>query len=219
MASTRISPYKTSKIVSNKGFSFLEVMIVLIIVGLFVTMGPVKFLTPDREMKAEVRKFGALVRKLRSRARIENRTFRLVFDLPGDKKTEQSYWVESTEQAALLMNTEEREERTQSEEDDNGEEKIVDPQGFAVNSDIVANPPGTLARNLYFESIELSGEKNERFNIGRIFIYFFPQGYVQGSAIHLTNRDKLNWTLVIHPLTGAVDIFDRDVPLEEATDQ
>ena len=81
---------------NSKGFSFVEMMVVLAIIGLFLTFSARKLVTPNTEMESAVRRFTATVKKLRNRARIENKTYRLVFDLPAEKEKEQSYWVEST---------------------------------------------------------------------------------------------------------------------------
>ncbi len=198
--------------------SLLEVMIVLLIVGLFMTLGARKLVNRGSEMKAQVRRFSVMTKKLRNRARIDNRTYRLVFDLPADKKKEQSYWVESTSKPALLLTEEQREELEDDLEEveaADGTTQLPDVQGFVADSSVVKQSPASLPDGLYFDSIELAGDPVEKISEGRVYIYFFPQGYVQGSAIHLTNRDKLHWTLVIHGLTGRVDIITRDQSLSE----
>lgn len=199
----------------QSGFSLIEVMIVLIIIGLFMTVGARKFVNRSTEMKSAVRKFSAVARKLRNKARINNRTYRLVFDLPQESNKQQSYWIEATDKTALLLNSEQREELSEAlEQDSNSKERDEnqpppDPQGFAPDSEIIKQSPATLPDGLYFESVELDGDPVEKVDTGRVYIYFFPQGYVQASAIHLTNRDSLNWTLVIRGLTGQVDIYTR----------
>ena len=171
------------------------------------------------EMKSSIRHFSALMKKIRNKARVQNKTFRLVFDLPEkDSKKAQSYWVESTTKEALLMTQEESEELSEELEDIETEEgKTIkpDPQGFAVNGQIIKKPPAFLPRGLFFESIEVDGNPIEKVETGRVYIYFFPQGYVQSSAIHLSNREKLHWTLVVHGITGRVDIYQKNRSLED----
>ena len=67
---------------SSKGFSFVEMMGVLAIIGIFLTFSVRKLVTPNAQMKSEVRRFSSMIKRLRQRARIEARTSRLVFDLP-----------------------------------------------------------------------------------------------------------------------------------------
>ena len=212
-ASTRIFPqliYKSSR-EGQKGFSMIEIMIVLALIGMFVVFGARRLVDNNQKMKSSVRRFAVTVKKLRNKARVQNTTYRLVFDLPQKQEEEQSYWVESTSEKALLITEEQREERIKELEDQvEGDEKVIDPQGFAP----VGEQANTLPRGLFFDSIQIAGEEKEQ-KEGRIFIYFFPQGFVQESAIHLTDRNKLNWTLTIHPLTGKVDIMNKYVDLEE----
>lgn len=206
----------------------MEMMIVLIIIGMFVTFSARKFVDRDSEVKSTVRKFSALAKKLRDRARIENKTYRLVFDMPDDKKKQQSFWVESTEKQALLLSAEIRKEMSEDleqelkdkgeslrAEEDGKKRELPDPQGFAPDTSIIKNAPSELPRSLYFDSIELDGDPVEKLSVGRIYIYFFPQGFVQGSAIHLTNRDKLNWTIAIQGVTGRVSVYPEKISINE----
>ena len=213
----RISPIKIYKI-SIAGFSMMELMIVLIIVGMFVTFGARKLVNRSSEMKASVRRFSTVIKKLRNRARLDNKTYRLVFDLPIDRKKQQSYWVESTDKPALLLSEDERDELSEDLKEEtkkNGKKVLPDPQGFVADTKVLKNAPAYLPDLLFFDSIELDGDPIEKVSEGRVFIYFFPQGYVQGSAIHLTDRNNLNWTLAIQGLTGRVDIFTDDRELSE----
>jgi general secretion pathway protein H len=193
----------------------MELMIVLIIVGMFVSFGARKFVNRSTEMRSSVRQFSAIVNKLRNRARIENRTYRLVFDLPSDRKKAQSYWIEGTDKPALLLNSEQRQELADAMEAENRDqergkdEPPPDPQGFVPDNSVLKEAPAYLPEGLFFESIELGGDPVDKVEEGRVYIYFFPHGYVQASAIHLTNRDTLNWTLVVRGLTGRVDIIPK----------
>jgi general secretion pathway protein H len=200
------------------GFTMLEIMVVLVIVGLFITVGGRRLVNPGTEMKAQVRRFSTIVKKLRNRARLDNKTYRLVFDLPIDQDKQQSYWVEGTSKSALLLSEEQREDLEDDIEEvetKDGKKVTPDPQGFVPDSSVVKQAPATLPRGLYFESIEIDGDPIEKVSEGRVYIYFFPQGYVQNSAIHLSNRDSLNWTLVIQGLTGRVGMHSRYRSLEE----
>lgn len=196
----------------------MELMIVLVIIGLFLTVGARKLVTNGSDIKAEVRRFSLISKKLRDRARLDNRTYRLVFDLPSDSSKEQSYWVEGTNKPALLLTEDQRDELEDDVEEvegKDGKKYKPDPQGFTQDGSVVKEAPATLPKGLFFESIEIDGDPVEKLSEGRIYIYFFPQGYVQHSAIHLTNRDNLEWTLVIHGLTGRSAIYAKNRELAE----
>jgi general secretion pathway protein H len=197
----------------------MEMMIVLIIAGFFIGYGANKLGDRSSNLKSTVRHFSTLTKKLRDRARVDNKTYRLVFDMPIDKKKEQSYWIESTNKVALLLNEDDREElekNIQEIESADGKEKIKpDAQGFVIDTRVLKNTPVYLPDGLYFESIELDGDPIEKLSSGRVYIYFFPQGFVQGSAIHLTNRESLNWTLSLQGITGRVDVIPEFQSLED----
>lgn len=196
----------------------MELMIVLIIVGMFITFSARKFVNRGTEMKAAVRRFSTITKKLRNRARLDNKTYRMVFDLPIDKNKEQSYWIESTDKEALLLNEDQREELeddTEEVETETGEKVKQDPQGFVMDAAVLKGGQESLPDGLFFDSIEIDGDPIEKVTDGRVYVYFFPQGYVQGAALHLTNRDTLNWTLVIQSLTGRTEIYPEDRPLKD----
>ncbi len=212
---------------TNRGFSLIEMLVVLIIIGLFMTVGASKFVDKNSELKSSVRRFSAMIKKLRNRARLDNKTYRLVFDLPVEKDKQQSYWVESTDKAALLLDEEQRKELDEinqqmlrdSDKSDEQKKQHSDPQGFSADTTVIKNSPATLPTGLYFRSIELDGDEIEEVTSGRVYIYFFPQGYVQGSAIQLTNREDISWTLIVEGLTGQVNILPKLVSLKDVKQQ
>ena len=207
----------------TSGFSFLEIMIVLAIIGLFTVFGTRKMMNSSTQMKSSVRRFSTMVKKIRNKAKIQNKTFRLVFNLPKEKEKKQSYWIESTAKQALLLSEEELEELSEELEDsktgDDKKKKEQDPQGFVTNKQIIRKPPAVLPEGLFFESIEIDGDPVEIVKNGQVYIHFFPNGYVQSSAIHLSNREELHWTLSIHGLTGRVNIFPMERSLKEIKEQ
>ncbi len=211
-------PFLRSRNSNSTGFSLVEIMIVIVIIGLFVSYGARRFSDRSNTVKTQVRRFSTMTKKLRNRARLDNKTYRLVFDLPIERNKQQSYWIESTDKAALLLNEEQREELEEvleEKETESGEKFLPDPQGFAQDSSILKEAPATLPEGLFFESIELMGDPVEKITDGRVYIYFFPQGYVQGSAIHFTDRDTVNWTIIIEGLTGRVNIFPKERSLKD----
>lgn len=214
-----------TRTICQRGFSMMEIMIVMVIIGLFITIGARNFKNSSNEMKSSVRRFTTLAKKLRQRARIDNKTYRLVFDFPIDSRKMQSYWVESTDKQALLLSIEEREKMSKEAADDyeppEGNEDLPppDPQGFVADSKVLKNAPEILPRGLYFESIELDGEEVEKIKDGRVYIYFFPQGRVQTSAIHLTDRANKHWTISIEGISGRVQLYPEYRGLAELIDR
>ena len=67
---------------------------------------------------------------------------------------------------------------------------------------------------LLIEGVEINGRSKE-FTEGRAYVHFFPQGLSDEAVIKLGDRKNQHWSIVIHPLTGAAEIFNRSVTLKE----
>lgn len=196
---------------SQNGFSLIEIMIVLGIIGGIVALMASKITSnSDRTLRKEVRYFAASIKDLRNKARMRNRTYRLVINLPENQREKQVYWIESTSQK-FLVTYDEDELKKQKEDRKEGD---PEPGGFEVDRELSGNEPKSLPDNLFFAGVEVAAQQKE-FTAGRVYIHFFPEGRVEEAAIHITNRDKLHWTLAIHPITGRVDIVTKDTKLKD----
>ena len=201
---------------TSKGFTLMEVMIVLAIMGAMVALVIPRIGNRNNEIKAEVRKLSTLTRQIRSLAKLQNATYRLVLDLGVEGSDgEHSYWVERASKEVLL--SEDREENyIKSLEGKEEEETVNDPSGFQLDKRLLKGPK-ELPSDMIFESVEISGYE-KALQGGKIFIHFFPSGRVEEAAIHL-KLDEFQWTLAIHPLTGKTDIASQFVSLKDITNQ
>lgn len=212
--STPLFYSKSSRALGARGFSLIEIMIVLGIIGAIVALMSSRIgRTGDRELRRDVRYFAASIKDLRNKARMRNRTYRLVINLPDNPREKQAYWVESTSQKFLVTYDEDALKKLEEEKRDRKEGE-PEPGGFEVDREVSGNEPKTLPNGLYFSGIEMAAQQKE-FTAGRIYIHFFPEGRVEEAALHITNRDKLHWTLAIHPITGRVDIIAKETKLKD----
>lgn len=196
---------------SSRGFSLIEVLIVLAIIGLMVAILSQSISKKDnRKIRRDVRIFAAQVRDLRNKARMRNLTYRLVINLPENDKEKQTYWVESTSKRFLVTYDEERIKK----EKDSLREGEKDPSGFEMDHEVSKDGAVPLPDGLLFKSVEIAAQKKD-YSSGRIFIHFFPEGRVEEAVIHLTDGQQLNWSLAIHPLTGRVDIIHQEKKMNE----
>jgi general secretion pathway protein H len=198
---------------NSKGFSLIEILIVLAIVGVTVALLSQRIGKNDgREIRKAVRVFAAQVRDLRNKARMRNSTFRLVINMPENTSEKQTYWVESANKDTLIIYDEDELKRRRdalSEED-----KGKDPSGFTEDQELSKGGPQPLPQGLLFKSVEIAAQKKE-YTVGRVYIHFFPEGRVEESVIHISDGVKLNWSLAIHPLTGRVDIINKEKKLKD----
>jgi prepilin-type N-terminal cleavage/methylation domain-containing protein len=199
-----------SRFKSQKGFSLVEVMVVLVIIAALLLFTTSRMGTSNRSIRKDVRNFAAGIRELRYKARMNNFTYRLVINLPDNKDDKQTYWVESTGKK-FLLNYDEAFLKKQAEKLKEGKK---DPTDFNIDSSISKNGPQPLPKGLVFESVEIAAQKKE-YTAGRVYIHFFPEGRVEEAVIHIGDGDKLHWSLAIHPLTGRVDMITKDQKLKD----
>jgi prepilin-type N-terminal cleavage/methylation domain-containing protein len=182
---------------TNKGFTLIEILIVLALVASLVVYAVPKLSSGD-QVRAAVRRLTVITKEAQTNARLTGNVHRLVFEMPEDEKKEHKYWVETADQKAVNLTFSNEGDKDKKE----GEETSA--SGFSMDSRITKKPE-TLPSKFYFEDIEFS-DKNKILN-GKAYIYFFPQGLVTKAAIHLTNRKAIKWTIVLNPLTGVGSVF------------
>lgn len=201
---------------NQKGFTLIEIMVVLVIITAIVTMVLPKIGNQNNQLKEVIRRFTVLSREIRHRARLENATFRLVIDMKDGWESGQDhhqYWVEKTFSQVRLSGNKKDEAREEIDE----EGQPIDPDGFVTDESIMKSA-STLPSPLWFEDVEVNGNDHP-IKEGKAYIYFFPEGLVQEAAVHFRMSDKAQWTLFINPLTGKSDIITQRLELKDIRDQ
>lgn len=140
-------------------------------------------------------------------ARLNRQTYRLVVDFP--ENDEHKYWVESTVNKVLFANPSEEEKKIDEEAQAKKEAAI----GFSLDKGLTKKQQ-TLPSGIFFESLELAG-RTEVITSGRAYIHFLPQGMAEESALVLTDKKELHWTIILNPLTGQGEILDGKTTLKE----
>lgn len=206
---------------SRKGFTLMELMIVLIIIsGIAAILVPTLFSKSDKEIRSDVRRFSLMSREIRNQSLLRNATFRLVFNIePRTRKV--IYWVDAAQQRVLLDDPEERlkliERRKNFDEDEEANFQKNNP--FRMDPKFTPKGGKEFPARLQIKKIQLQGIK-EDFTEGEIAIHFFPEGLVELAAIQVQTEDEaLKWTLATTPLTGAIEIFNGHIELEDLEDQ
>jgi len=206
------------KIQSPRGFTLIEVMIVLVIVTGVISMSMPYMTSRNSQTKAFLRELTVLSRDLHTKAKLQGVVYRLVIDM-GESDAynpqPQSFWVEKSVGKAVIKESEE--EKTLAHEQDRDDRKKPDPRGFQVDTSVIKQkrePP----KGLRFERIELSRSKSP-LTKGKAFIHYLPEGLVDETAIQIKGDRGQNWTISIHPLTGKAELLSREVSLKEIKSQ
>lgn len=201
---------------SNKGrewgFTLLEIMIVLVIISGIVSIAITQLGGSKRYMRKEVAEISQLSRNIFYQARLKNRVYRMVIKMEEKKK--HLYWVESSASVTTLPKPGSENEKIP----ENDEEKKDSPEQSFQPDSYFMKKPKEVPPPLIFSDVEVVG-RGEPIKEGLAYIYFLPQGVVELAALHLTDGAQLNWTLVLHPLTGKTRILTRKVSLKELKNQ
>lgn len=212
----RLRPFNKSRFKSRRidsrciklqhsGFSLIEILIVLGIVGFISVVAIPRFENTNTKMRREVRSITVLMKRLHHLARLNRQTYRLVIDFP--ENAEHKYWVESTSRKVLFDNQGNRDKEKEKEAQEKNASEFQIDKGLTKK-------PIPLPNGIFFESLEIAG-REEVISSGRAFIHFLPQGMAEESALILTDKKELNWTIELNPLTGQGEIIDGKAKLRE----
>ena len=185
---------------NNKGFTLLEILIVLGIIGAIVALGLSRIRKRDNDIKKVMREFYVMGKEIRNHARLKNSTFRLVIEM---SEGEQKFWIESAQGFQGRINEEDFKKLREEER----------PKEVFQKDTSVVKKDKTLPSGLFFKNVEVVGK--DPIQVGKAYIYFFSNGFVEASSLQVTDRKKATWTVVFHPLTGQADIIPEEKRLKD----
>lgn len=186
---------------SQRGFTLIEIMIVLGILAAIMAIATPRLLKKDANINTVARKFLVLAREVRTKARLQGATYRIVIKM-DDK--EPQYWVERAS-GPQRIDPDAYEKALEKANEKKGED--APPPLYQMDKSITRKEQD-LPSGLRFASLETANMKAP-ITSGEAYIHFFPEGFVEAAALQITNGQKLTWTLVFNPLTGQADIVEK----------
>lgn len=189
---------------SRKGFTLIEIMIVLAIISAVMLVAAPRLSKKNTNIKTIAREFLVLSKEVRNKARLSNSTYRIVINMEPENE---SYWVEKAN-GPRPVDTEaaEKEKEAKDKEDQT-------PPAFQIDKSVMRKQK-SLPSGLRFASVE-SINMQAPVTSGVAYIHFFPEGFVEASALQITDGNNLTWTLVFNPLTGQADIVEKAATLKD----
>jgi general secretion pathway protein H len=184
-------------------------MVVMLIMAGVLAFGGTRIFNPNENRRSQVRKIAVETKELRTAARLQNSTFRLVFSMDDEKG--HKFWVESASGHALQMSEEQEKElakltEIQREGSYKGKSKFT--RDKKLGNEVA------LTGGLVFEGIEISGRSKE-ITSGLAYVHFFPAGLSDEALIKIGDRKNQHWTIKIHPLTGSAEILNRNASFKD----
>lgn len=190
---------------SQRGFTLIEIMIVLAIVAALITVAAPRLVNKDANIKSVARSIVILGKEIRNKARLTNSTYRLAINL--DPK-EGKYWIERANGPQAVDPNAYEKDKEKNEDKEN-----APPPLFQMDKSLFKKEK-TLPKGLYFGSVETINMKSP-ITSGLAYVHFFPEGFVEAAAVQITDGNKLTWTLVFNPLTGQADIIEKAQSLKD----
>lgn len=205
------------RIYNRNGFTLMEVMVVVAIIAGAIALVLPRIANPNNQIRATLRELVNLNRELHTRAKLQGKTYRLVFqmksDEPGKENQGVGYYVESSNGQVLLMKEEEEKEflekRIRNAKDP---KQLEDYNGFSPDTSILKKPK-TFPPGLELVGVELKRAKNT-ITQGRAAIHFFPQGLAEEAIVHFKTKDQ-EWSLIVDPMLGKAAMVGRKVTLKD----
>lgn len=189
---------------NSSGFSLMEIMVVLMIIGGLLVIALPRMNFSPTDGKKVFNEFSRTAKEVRNRARLYNSSYRLAFRLDKDN---QAYWVEKSSQTTYI-DKEALEKARQAEKDSfrKDEDKSAAPTGGFQPDSSVFKKEQTLPRGFRFVLVE-SGSRENSYSDGTAYIHFFPQGFIEPAILQIEDPKKNIWSLFFNTLTGQATII------------
>jgi len=190
---------------SQQGFTLIEMIVVVAIIALMSV-----FFLPNLSsyfqlnLNSATRTMASTIKETFNQTALTSRVFRLAYDL---KKNE--YWVEGGPGTILLdtSNTREKADRLKKLSTKIG--VTVESSPFSMDKSVTRKKVA-LPNGVTFEDIITEHDKDP-IKDGLVYTHFFPQGVTEQAIIHLQDQANHHLSLVISPLIGRTELYNRYV--------
>lgn len=185
----------SNKFLLQKGFSLIEILVVLGIIATLVGFGVTRLNFKQGNLKSTVRHLTVLSRELRQHARIKQTQYRIAFDLETEPNT---YWVE----------------RYNPTPPDPDEQKTDEPYSPYEKDDSLLKDEKKLPPGVKIKSVLNTTDFKTNLETKKGYIHFYSSGVTDAAVIIITQGTQTN-SLIIQPLSGRAELVDKEVSLED----
>ncbi|HXU72402.1 MAG TPA: prepilin-type N-terminal cleavage/methylation domain-containing protein [Polyangia bacterium] len=217
---------------ARRGFSLVEVMVVIAIVGLLLGISVYGFRSVAKTgLRSSAAKLAGAIRYCFDRSVTTGSYFRIVLDLDTNK-----YWAERSDDRTYLNAGKEDspgkgqafDEAAAEKKRDEDEAKIQE-MATSVGGQMMTLDPPPKPKRAKFQTFKdttlpqvklgraelfdvFTPRQREPYRKGRAYLYFFPDGHTERAIVRLHDGDDF-YSLVVHPLTGRVEVMSGKVDI------
>lgn len=193
----------------RRGFTLIELLIVIALIAVMTALViPSASSYFQVSINSATRDIAGKVKEAYNSTILTGRVYRVVYDLK-----ENSYWVESGP-TNVLLNTEETAKKEEYRKLHSVHHDEPEPSVFSIDK-LITKKHIVLPRGVTFEDI-ITQQSKDPVKTGQTYTHFFPHGMTEQTIIHLTDMSNHKASLVISPLVGHTDVWDRYISLEDA---
>jgi general secretion pathway protein H len=212
---------------SARGFTLMEVLVVLVIIALVTVLSVVGLRSfAKTDLRSTASRMAGAIRFLFDRASTTGKVHRLVLDFDNGK-----YWAEVTDDPFIFAGGGKETEESRRREaeiiakEEEVKRQIAEKEAFFGSSAIPSKymPKPFIPKRAKFGNFREMALKavtlksgvhltdiytprlSEPMGEGRGYLYFFPLGMTEAAVIHLSDSKRETfYSLVVHPLNGRV---------------
>ena len=188
----------------SSGFTLIELLVVVAIIVLISMVAmPTVSSYFQLSLNSATREMATLIKEAYNSANITGNVHRMAYDLK-----ENTYWVEMGPRDALL-------DTKESTEKENRHKRLFSlgetkkDSGFSQEKTI-SRKKSSLPRGVIYEDVITQQSKDPRTE-GIVYTHFFPNTLTEQTLIHLKDQSDHHASLIITPLLGMSDLYDRYV--------